>query len=84
MRFAEHCKPVTKAYIAEAKRMKKGEHVSSAVGAYCTDQYNGQFNVSLGVLSGDKNSAHRFALETNGVEMRNPSMNRVHDGVNIG
>ena len=42
------------------------------------------FDVSIGLLSKGKNFAHRFALENNGIELRQAGMNRMHDGMNIG
>ena len=83
-RFAEHMKPVTAAQIASAKTKKKGEHGCSAVSAYCTEKQDGNYDVSFGVLGIGKNCAHRLAIETNGIEVLKPEMNRMHDGVNIG
>ena len=77
-------KPVTAAQIASAKKKKQGEHGCSAVSAYCTEKQNGNYDVSFGVLGVGKNCAHRLAIETNGIEVLEPEMNRMHDGVNIG
>ena len=84
IRLAEHLKPVFEEQIRRFKENKKGEHTCSAVAAYCMEKHNGNFDVSIGLLSKGKNCAHRLALENNGIELRQAGMNRMHDGVNIG
>ena len=84
IRLAEHLKPVSEEQIRRFKENKKGEHTCSAVAAYCMEKHNGNFDVSIGLLSKGKNCAHRLALENNGIELRQAGMNRMHDGVNIG